>query len=68
MSDADRKVCVDITLSYTAGSNRVHYRVLGSPEDDWSGWADSEEQAILRAKAWKDDVMFRLVTQAARTK
>lgn len=63
-----RKVCVDITLSYTAGSDRVHYRVLGSTEEDWSGWADSEEQAILRAKARKDDVMLRLVADAIRTK
>lgn len=63
-----RKVCVDITLSYTAGSDRVHYRVLGSPLEDWSGWADSEEQAVLQAKARKDDVMFRLVADATRTK
>ena len=63
-----RKVCVDITLPYTAGSDRVHYRVLGSTEEDWSGWADSAEQAIVRAIDRKDDVMFRLAADAARTK
>jgi hypothetical protein len=63
-----RKVCVDIALSYEEGRERVHYRVLGSTEEDWSGWADSEEQAILQAKARKDDVMFRLVADATRTK
>lgn len=61
-----RKVCVDITLSYTAGSDRVHYRVLGSAEEDWSGWADSAEQAIARAIIRKDDVMSRLVAAKAK--
>jgi len=46
--DYDHPATSDPAMSLSPGA--VHYRVHASKEDDWSGWAESEEEALRAVK------------------
>jgi hypothetical protein len=58
-SEADKLVRVDIHFEIE-GDGCVHYRVIGSQKEDWSGWAPDWETAVRRARMARVEMMERL--------
>lgn len=49
---------IDVTFSIQT-DGCVHYRVLASQEEDWSGWANSLEEATASAMRRVADIRER---------
>lgn len=54
------QVTFDYDHPHKPHDGAVHFRVYASPEEDWSGWAPSAQDAHSRAEARMADIRARL--------